>query len=49
MTQGAGNIFSKATEEKHVLNTSVLGYLKVCLVATVKHPAQIQPAYLMAL
>lgn len=49
MRQGAESIFLEATKEKHILNASVLGYLKVCVVATMKRPAQIQPAYSMAL
>jgi len=50
MKQGTENTFLEATEEKHIFNTSVsLGYRKICLVAAMKHPAQIQPAYSMAL
>lgn len=49
MRQGAKKIFLEATKEKYILNISVLGYLKVCLVATMKHSAQIQPTYSMAL
>lgn len=49
MRQGTENIFLEATKGKHILNISVRGYLKVCLAATMKHPAQVQTAYLMAL
>lgn len=48
MRQGAENPL-QATKENHALNASMLGYLKVCLVATMKHPAQVQPPYSMAL
>lgn len=48
MRQAAENIL-EATKENHTSNASVLGYLEVCLVATMKHPAQTQPPYWMAL
>lgn len=48
MRQGAENPL-QATKENHALNASMRGYLKVCLVATMKHPAQVQPPYSMAL